>query len=79
MSIRELVYYYETAHMEGFVKAEIDCLLKKFPNIDMRRFNTTLSARKPILKDKEILVRHHDVLKAIMHGIMKPRRGMWKK
>jgi len=79
MSIRELVYSYETLHTEGFVKAEIDGLLKKFPNICVERFETTLAARRPIMVGKEAVIRPHDVLKAIMHGIMKPRRGLWKK
>jgi hypothetical protein len=79
MSLRELIYNYVTVYNEGFNQSEIDKLLLQFPNVDKKRFSKILLKRKPIAIGKVTIIRHHDVLKAIIHGIMKPKRGKWKK
>jgi hypothetical protein len=42
-TIAELVYNYKTKSEYGFIKSEYDELLKKFPSINMERFNNALS------------------------------------
>ena len=71
MNIREKVYNYPTKHKEGFVKSKVDALLKKFPNIDMEKFNYALMGNTCMVKEGEIIQYHCDIEKALMCGIEK--------
>ena len=71
MNIREKVYNYPTKHKEGFVKSEVDELLKEYLNVDMEKFNSALMGNTCMMKDNEIIQYHCDIEKALVCGIEK--------
>jgi hypothetical protein len=68
-NIREKVYGFKTKHKEGFVRSEIDTLLKDYPNINMDKFNEALFGITCMMKDNEMVIYHCDVEKALHCGI----------
>jgi hypothetical protein len=71
MNIAEKVSKYKTKYKEGFIQSEIDDLLKEYPAIDMLKFNNALMGITCMIIDKEIIVYHHDIEKALRCGIEK--------
>lgn len=69
MKIRDVVYGYKTKHEEGFVQSEIDELLKNYPEIDMKRFNDALMGITCMLREKDVIVYHCDIEKALYCGL----------
>ncbi len=69
--VTEKVYGYKTKHKEGFIKSEIDGLLKFYPNIDMDKFNSALCGITCMLKDNETIIYHCDIKRALHCGIEK--------
>lgn len=68
MSIKDKVDNYPTKHKEGFIKSEIDDLLKDYPGINMDRFNDALSGITGMMIDDEIITYHCDIEKALYCG-----------
>jgi hypothetical protein len=71
MNIEKKVYEYTTKHKQGFTSAEIDELLKEFPDIDMEKFNYAMDGNTCMLIDEEVIMYHIDVLKALICGLEK--------
>jgi hypothetical protein len=68
MSIAERVNTYKTKYEYGFIKAEIEDLLKEYP-IDMERFNLSMMGHTCMLIDNETIWYHCDIIKAIKYSI----------
>lgn len=74
--VYDKVYNYKTKHEEGFIKSEIDDLLKDYPNIDMDKFNDAMMGNTCIMNEADgIIIYHCDVEKALICGIEK--RGLY--
>lgn len=71
ISIQERVDGFKTKHKSGFVKSEIEELLKSYPKIDMEKFNNAMIGITCSGIDGEIIIYHCDVEKAIRCGIEK--------
>jgi len=68
-NIREKVYNFKTKNKEGFIKSEIDALLKDYPNINMDKFNSALTGNTCIMVDNEIVIYHCDIENSLRCGI----------
>jgi hypothetical protein len=68
MSITERVNTYKTKYEYGFIKAEIEDLLKEYP-IDIERFNQSMMGHTCMLIDNETIWYHCDIIKAIKYSI----------
>jgi len=68
-NIREKVYNFKTKNIQGFIKTEIDTLLKDYPNINMDMFDDALMGITVITVNKEIVIFHCDIEKALRCGI----------
>ena len=79
MNIKEKVYSYPTKHKEGFLKSEVDALLKEYPNIDMEKFNSALMYNSCLMIDNDIVQYRNDIEKALLCGIEKRniRQSEW--
>lgn len=69
MNIQERVRDFKTKHKEGFVSSEIEELLKDFPSINMKKFNSALNHITAISIEGEIVIYHQDVEVALLCGI----------
>lgn len=78
MRIRDVVYGYKTKHEEGFVQSEIDELLKNYPEIDMKRFNDALMGITCMLREKDVIVYHCDIEKALYCGLQNRRLSIYE-
>jgi hypothetical protein len=68
MSITERVNNYKTKYEYGFIKAEIETLLKEYP-IDIERFNQSMMGHTCMLIDNETIWYHCDIIKAIKYSV----------
>ncbi len=68
MSITERVNTYKTKYEYGFIKAEIEDLLKEYP-IDIERFNQSMMGHTCMLIDNETIWYHCDIIKAIKYSV----------
>jgi hypothetical protein len=68
MNISEKVNTYKTKYEYGFIKAEIEDLLKEYP-IDMERFNQSMMGHTCMLIDNETIWYHCDIIKAIKYSV----------
>ena len=68
MSITERVNTYPTKYEDGFIKSEIETLLKEYP-IDIERFNLSMMGHTCMLIDNETIWYHCDIIKAIKYSI----------
>lgn len=69
MTIKEKVYGFKTKNKEGFIKSEIEFLLKDYPNINMDKFNNALIGITCMCINDEIVIYHCDIEKALHCGI----------
>lgn len=67
--IEDKVYNFKTKHKEGFIKIEIETLLKDYPKISMEKFNEALFGNTCMIKDGEMVQYHCDIYKALICGI----------
>ena len=65
MNLEKLVYDYPTKNKEGFTDSEQLELLKKFPDIDMEKYNKALGVVTCLVIDEETVIYHCDVLTAL--------------
>lgn len=77
-SIKERVYGFKTKHKEGFVKGEIDELLKDYPNINMEKFDNALTGITCALVDNEIVIYHCDIELALRCGVEDRKPRSWE-
>ena len=68
MSIAERVNNYPTKYEYGFIKAEIEDLLKEYP-IDKDRFEYAMMGPTCMLIDNETIWYHCDIIKAIKYSV----------
>lgn len=71
VDIRSVVDGFKTKHSQGFTQSEVKKLLKKFPGIDMKKFNDALMGNTCMMMDREIVHYHCDIEKAIYCGVEK--------
>ena len=74
MTLSEKINNYPTKHKEGFIKSELDELLKDYPNIDMNKFNEAMMGNTCMVKEGQVVMYHFDIELALRCGIEK--RGM---
>ncbi len=68
--IQDLVYNYKTKSKYGFINLEIKELLKRFPDINMEKYNDALMGNTCMMDKQEgIIIYHCDIYKAILCGI----------
>jgi hypothetical protein len=69
--MREIVYNYKTKHKEGFTHKEVLAIIKMFPNLDLDKFYNALDNNTCMIKGKELIRYHHDILSALVCGVEK--------
>ncbi len=69
--LKERVYNFKTKHEHGFAQADIDKLLKHYPDIDMEKFNGAFGVLTVMVIDGETVYYHTDVLTALRCGVEK--------
>ena len=62
MDLEKLIYEYPTKYKEGFIAAEIQELLKKFPEIHMEKYNDAMMGNTCMVIDGQTIIYHCDVL-----------------
>jgi hypothetical protein len=67
--VYEDIYGYETKNKEGFVNEEIDDLLKRYPDINIEKFDNVLTGITCMIIDGQMVIYHCDIFNAIMCGI----------
>jgi hypothetical protein len=68
--LKDLVYNYPTKHEQGFIRAELQDILSKFPDIRMDKYNDAMMGNTCMLdKIDGVIIYHCDVYKAILCGI----------
>ena len=70
---------FETKHKEGFTQSEMEELLKKFPKINMDKFNGAMFGNTCMTIDEEMITYHCDVRSALYCGVENrdQRIGEW--
>lgn len=70
---------FETKHKEGFTQSEIEELLKKFPKINMDKFNGAMFGNTCMKIGEEMITYHCDVRSALYCGVENrdQRIGEW--
>jgi len=68
-SIEKLVYDYPTRYEEGFIREEIDELLKQFPKIHKNKFYDALRGITCVMRDGKLVIYHCDILRALHCGL----------
>jgi hypothetical protein len=71
MTLSEKINNYPTKHKEGFIKSELDELLKDYPNIDMNKFNEAMMGNTCMVKEGQVVMYHCDIELALRCGIEK--------
>ena len=69
IDLESLVYNFKTKNKKGFTYADQKKLLKKFPKINMQKYNSAMMGQTCIMINKELVTYHHDVLKALRCGL----------
>ena len=77
-NIIEKVHNFKTKNEEGFIKSEIDTLLKDYPNINMDKFNSALRGNTCIMVDNEIVIYRCDIEKALRCGVENRSLRSWE-
>jgi len=70
-NIKDKVYNYKTKHKYGFVRSEIEDLLKDYPDIDKSKFDDALYGITCMRIDDETVIYHIDIEKALYCGTEK--------
>jgi len=68
-NLRDKVYNFKTKSEYGFTQAEMDTLLKDYPDIKMDKFNNAMMGNTCMVIDDEVINYHCDVLTALRCGI----------
>jgi hypothetical protein len=70
--IYDKVYNYPTKYPEGFIKSEIDDLIKDYPDFDMNKYYDAMMGNTcHMSKDNELIMYHCDVEHGLRCGIEK--------
>ena len=67
--IYNTVYKFPTKYKEGFVKSEIETVLKEFPSVNMEKFDNALMGITCQMKEGELVIYHCDIEHALRAGI----------
>jgi len=67
--LEDLVYNYPTKHQEGFIWAEQQELVKKFPDINMDKYWSVQTGITCINSTDGLLIYHCDVLQSLICGL----------
>lgn len=65
----EDVYNYPTKSPYGFTNEEMAELLKKYPNVNMEKFNNAMWGNTCMMIEGKIITYHCDVAKALQCGL----------
>ena len=68
-SIRDKVNNFKTTYKEGFIKSEVDSLLKDYPDINMDKFYNALRGNTCMIRDGKVIMYHCDIENALKCGI----------
>jgi len=69
MEIRKKVNEFKTKNKSGFIKSEIEEILKDYPGINVDKFNDALLGITCTKVDGELVIYHCDIDKALRCGI----------
>lgn len=69
MELEKLVYSYPTKYDIGFTDEEQQLLLKKFPNINMDKYNNAMMGNTCQMRGNKIISYHQDVYHALLCGL----------
>lgn len=68
--LKDKIYNYPTKHPQGFIQSEIDELLKKYPTINMDKFNDATMGNTCMFDETDGLIQYHcDILVALRAGL----------
>ena len=70
-SVRKDISEFKTKYPQGFIKSEIEELLKKYPDIDMESYHNATMGNTCMIINEEVIEYHHDIERAIICGIEK--------
>lgn len=73
-----LVYSWPCKNAGGYTQEEMDELLKKFPDINMEKFDKALMGNTCMLVEGETIRYHCDILKALRCGIENRDLHLWE-
>jgi len=76
--ITKLVHDIKTKHKIGFNQTEQTELLKKFPDINLEKYNDALMGITCSRIDGEILIYHCDIITALLCGIENRNMNMFE-
>jgi len=68
-SIQYKVYNFKTKYQQGFIKSELEELLKEYVGINMDKFNDALMGNTCMLIDNNVIMYHCDIEKALTCGM----------
>ena len=69
-NLENLIYNYKTKNPQGFLKTEINEILKKFPNINKNKFDDALMGITCMVDNENNLIIYHcDLYHALLCGI----------
>ena len=70
MTLYDRIYNYEAKSEHGLMEAEIQNVLKDYPDCDMEKYNEAIMGNTCMVSDdKEIINYHCDVYSAILCGV----------
>ena len=68
-NIWEQVESFDTKNVEGFTQAEMNIILQKYPNINMKKFNVAMKGNTCMMMDNEIITYPCDFVTALCCGL----------
>jgi hypothetical protein len=68
-NIWHLVDSFKTKNVEGFTQTEMNIILQKYPNINMKKFNAAMNGITCMMIDNEIITYHSDFVTALCCGL----------
>jgi hypothetical protein len=67
--LQDIVYKWKTKYEEGFIQEEQEELIKRFPNININKYNEAMRGNTCMMRDEQIIIYHCDIYKALLCGI----------
>jgi|AntAceMinimDraft_4_1070372.scaffolds.fasta_scaffold80150_2 hypothetical protein len=68
-NVEKFINNYPTKYKEGFTDAEVNEMVKKFPIINIEKFNSTLTGITCMKINDDILTYHCDLITALKCGL----------
>lgn len=67
--LEEKIYNYPTKYKEGFIKEEIEEIVKEYPSMNMDKFYEALRGNTCTVREGKMITYHCDILKAVTCGL----------